>query len=650
MPEYVDPDRDRTKHPPINADVDGILANTGLRPLQGHKYGWDQVRRIANLSTFAGDIWTGKPNTPIDRGEAFGTNAANVKTDQWCPEIDTVVPGLTNMLPVIQPTNTIVGVLSRFFQQRFGFPKGTYYVNNTGDNPGSIVGQGITNSKQTGGSLGSSGTLYGHVDKQGLDAALKAPVGNVFGEPTGEWMDLICTQNCTLALEAVRNSEISVGDATERLKSDGKQISDKAIDDMRWTIFDEEVAKANPGNEGNVMIPMTKDEKVVRIPYNPNKPHANFDFENAPRPTKLRAAAEGMIYLMKYASDLAGLKPTEINLTGGAAKNKLIRQIVADIFGATVKVVKDSGSGTDIDTAALGSAINAAVAIGREQGKGTTFEEITGKVIQYDNEKTTAPISANVGEYAKHLGGYVDLVQTAMKTEPTSISEEKKPEEDVWVTPQRGEGINRWGEVGAETLDMLRNATGKRLVVGMDQSTQSTTLVVLDVESGKVVLQIEEKYNDPTRYKQYNCPKGVMPHPDNPTRFHTNPLLLAAAQDSAFLELRDAFKAYGWDMSLISGVSGAFMQHGNVRLNERWGEVLENLNPQLPLAPQLKPALALPSAPMWMNGETQVVITMLENAFGGAEATKMTTGSTGQERFLLPAAVLDYQRYAGALP
>ena len=67
---------------------------------------------------------------------------------------------------------------------------------------------------------------------------------------------------------------------------------------------------------------------------------------------------EGQFLNMKRHSDWLGVETEEVLLTGGASENDGIAQIVADIFGKTVRRLSVSGS------AGLGAAMRAAVAAG----------------------------------------------------------------------------------------------------------------------------------------------------------------------------------------------------------------------------------------------------------------------------------------------
>ena len=109
-----------------------------------------------------------------------------------------------------------------------------------------------------------------------------------------------------------------------------------------------------------------------------------------------RAAMEGVTLGMNYGlRRLAqlGVKATQIRATGGGARSRLWRQIMADVFNAEV-VTLQVGEG-----AAYGAALQALWCWRRENGEKVDISEITDAFVKLNKSETARPNKANVEVY-----------------------------------------------------------------------------------------------------------------------------------------------------------------------------------------------------------------------------------------------------------
>jgi xylulokinase len=85
---------------------------------------------------------------------------------------------------------------------KYGLPSGILVSAGGGDNMMGAIGTGTTRNGVLTMSLGTSGTLYGYSDSPIID-----PAGNLaaFCSSSGGWLPLLCTMNCTVAQELVRD-------------------------------------------------------------------------------------------------------------------------------------------------------------------------------------------------------------------------------------------------------------------------------------------------------------------------------------------------------------------------------------------------------------------------------------------------------------
>jgi xylulokinase len=124
-----------------------------------------------------------------------------------------------------------------------------------------------------------------------------------------------------------------------------------------------------------------------------------------------RASMEGVTLGMNYGlrrlAEL-GVKPTQIRATGGGAKSKVWRQIMADIFDAEVVTLKVS------EGAAYGAALQALWCWRLQQGEKVAIGELTDQFVELNSTETAHPDGANVKAY-RELQGLQDELSLGLR-------------------------------------------------------------------------------------------------------------------------------------------------------------------------------------------------------------------------------------------
>jgi len=164
--------------------------------------------------------------------------------------------------------------------------------------------------------------------------------------------------------------------------------------------------------------------------------------------------------------------------------------------------------------------------------------------------------------------------------------------------------------------------------LGIDSSTQSLTALVVDTDTGKVV--VDRSVNFGERLPQYRSPKGFLPN-DDPQIRHSDPLMWVEALDLLLGELTAA----GVDLGAVRGVSGAGQQHGSVYLNRKV-DAAGGWSAARPLRDQVAPLLSRTTAPIWMDSSTGAECAEMTAAIGGEARMVALTGSRAIERFTGP--------------
>ncbi len=262
-------------------------------------------------------------------------NLMDIAAGDWAPAaLDATAPGLHPKLPPVVDCDTVVGRLARCWTERYRFPQADV-VAWTGDNPSSLIGLGVTEPGATAISLGTSDTLFSLMPALAFDPSGAA---HVFGAPTGGYMSLVCFRNGSLARERVRDAY-----------------------GLDWNAFSAALRATPPGNDGRIMLPWFEPEITPPV-LEPGVHRAGgLDPDNAA--ANVRAVVEAQMLAMASHSAWAVPRVTRIDVTGGAARNTDILQVMADVFDAPVHCIEVTNA------ACLGAALRAFHASARKRGR-----------------------------------------------------------------------------------------------------------------------------------------------------------------------------------------------------------------------------------------------------------------------------------------
>lgn len=293
---------------------------------------WQATGHVRLVSSFLASLLAGRA-VGTDWGDGSGMNLLDLATKRWHqPALDAVSPDLARRLGDPVEPWTVLGTISPALAKRYGFAATCRIVPWTGDNPASAIGLGLVRDGHCALSLGTSDVLFA------ISAARPAmpPAGHIFFSPTGDHMALFCFANGSLAREAVKDEH-----------------------KLDWAGFSEALRRTAPGNGGRLMLPWFRPEIVPKV-LKPGVVRANLKPGDAD--ADCRAVVEGQFISMRLRAKAAGITPSALRATGGAAQNPAILQIAADVFQCPVR------RSNVTNTAALGAAVRAAHAIDRAAG------------------------------------------------------------------------------------------------------------------------------------------------------------------------------------------------------------------------------------------------------------------------------------------
>jgi xylulokinase len=306
----------------------------------------------------------------MEYGDASGTALLDVRKKKWSmPTIEAIDPDLAGKLPRMIDGDRSAGTLQLSAARQLDLNTEVLVSAGGGDNMMGAIGTGNTRPGVITASFGTSGTIYACAEKPVVD-----PSGEIaaFCDSTNRWLPLLCTMNVTTATEMMR---IAAGWTHEK--------------------YSATVSRIPAGSDGLMLLPYLEGERT------PNVPAGTGVFLGVNQKTwsaehQARAAMEGVTMGMNYGLrrlSKLGVKPRQIRATGGGAKSKAWRQIMADVFGVEVVTLKVA------EGAAYGAALQALWCWRKSQGDKVSIQDITDRFVELNAEETAQPNRENVEIY-----------------------------------------------------------------------------------------------------------------------------------------------------------------------------------------------------------------------------------------------------------
>jgi len=308
----------------------------------------------------------------MEYGDASGTALLDVRKRKWSQAaIDAIDSDLADKLPKLISSDQPAGKLQADTARELGLNSSVLVSAGGGDNMMGAIGTGNTRAGIVTASFGTSGTIYACAEKPVVD-----PDGEIaaFCDSTNRWLPLLCTMNVTVA--------------TEMMRLDFEYSHEQ---------FESKAGQVPPGANGLLLLPYLEGERTPNVPDGTgvmigiNK--RTFSASHYCR-ASMEGVTLGMNYGLRRLAEL-GVNPRQIRATGGGAKSKLWRQIMADIFNAEVVTLK-VGEG-----AAYGAALQALWCLRLQQGDKVKIEDITDEFVTLNSVETTTPQPDGVAAYAE---------------------------------------------------------------------------------------------------------------------------------------------------------------------------------------------------------------------------------------------------------
>ena len=315
----------------------------------------------------------------MEMGDASGTGFLDIRSREWSEDMLRAIDpdrDLVACLPPLRTNNEAIGEVRANVAENLGIPAGIPVAIGGGDNMMGAIGTGNVRPGNMTMSLGTSGTVYAFAGEPVID-----PKGNIaaFCASTGDWLPLLCTMNCTVTTELMR----------ELLDAD-------------LANFEMLIDSAPRGSDGVLTLPFFNGERTPNLP-NARACIMGLTGRNMKPENLLRSAVEGATFALKFGIDeLAGIGVSAENvvLTGGGAGSAKWRQLVADICDLPVTVYdQDEG-------AAFGAALQALQIL----EPGAPIADLVDTHLTRDEERCCEPRRAAVKHYEAAYRDYQGAV------------------------------------------------------------------------------------------------------------------------------------------------------------------------------------------------------------------------------------------------
>jgi xylulokinase len=296
---------------------------------------FQQLRHVLLPKDYIRFRLTGELATDVS--DASGTAMFDVVQRRWSPEVMNGLGLDQSILPIAYESSDVSGTISAPAAKSTGLRPGTPVAGGGGDQAAGAVGNGIAQPGSVSCTLGTSGVVFAHMKEVAYDS--HGRVHTFCHAVRNQWHVMGVTQGAGLSLQWFRN-QFAPGTSYDGLLA--------------------EAAQSPAGAHGLYWVPYLMGERTPHLDAAARGGWIGLTAKHT-RADLIRALIEGVSYSQKDCLDLIaalGVNAASVRASGGGARNKVWRQILADVFNLPVATLASQEGG------ALGAAILAMVATG----------------------------------------------------------------------------------------------------------------------------------------------------------------------------------------------------------------------------------------------------------------------------------------------
>lgn len=304
-----------------------------------------RCRRILLPKDYIRYVLTGVFATEVS--DASGMQLLNVPDRRWSREVLEALNLDEALFGKVYESCEVTGTLLPEIARMTGLPEQTKVVGGAGDNAAAAVGTGIVRDKTAFTTIGTSGVVFAHTSRISIDP--KGRVHTCCAAVPGTWHIMGVTQGAGLSLKWFKDQFCQ--DYVAEANKQGCDVYD---------LINKDVENVVPGSDKLIYLPYLMGERT---------PHLDPDcrgvfFGLSAVHTKkhlLRAVMEGVAYSLCDCNEILkemGVEVAKMMACGGGGRSPVWRQMLADLYGCTVKILEQE------EGPALGAAILAGVGCG----------------------------------------------------------------------------------------------------------------------------------------------------------------------------------------------------------------------------------------------------------------------------------------------
>lgn len=279
--------------------------------------------------------------------DASGTSMFDVGRRRWSDEMLAALDVPREWLPEVTESPVASAKISAAAANETGLAVGMPAIGGGGDQAAQAVGSGIVNEGLVSATLGTSGVVFAASDSYRIE-----PEGRLHAfchAVPGKWHLMGVMLSAAGSFRWYRDT---LGDAEiTRAEQEGRDPYD---------LLTEAAATVEPGCEGLLFLPYLTGERTPHADPNARGAFVGLTLRHT-KAHLTRAVLEGVSYGMCDSLQLMrdlGLSIRQVRASGGGARSKLWRQMLADVFNAEIVTLNVTQG------AAYGAALLAGVGVG----------------------------------------------------------------------------------------------------------------------------------------------------------------------------------------------------------------------------------------------------------------------------------------------
>ena len=269
--------------------------------------------------------------------DASGTAVFDVVGRKWSYEMMDGLGLDRELLPRCYESSEVTGKITAAVAELTGLKAGTPVAGGGGDQAASAVGNGIVEPGIVSCTLGTSGVVFAHMEKVAYDAAGR--VHTFCHAVRDKWHVMGVTQGAGLSLQWFRN---------------------RLAPGMEYDGLTAEAATAPAGAQGLFWLPYLMGERTPHLDAAARGGWIGLTAKHT-RADLVRAVIEGVSYSQRDCLEIVeslGVEVKSVRASGGGAKSRFWRQLLADVMGKRVVTLETQ------EGSAYGAALLAMVASG----------------------------------------------------------------------------------------------------------------------------------------------------------------------------------------------------------------------------------------------------------------------------------------------